>query len=563
MPQTEFERENLGRAYPLVDSTNHSWVFPTLADASITVRPAAKYTHGKHRINIFAVGQLSSSQATLLGDSDAKYFIAMTCTALPLRSEVLLFTFAEQLPRYSEVDARVVLLSQFTGIVFGMSATGVTVANTAAKWEGYIVLGDYDVLPVSPTMLSPTPYLEPARVTNTAEAATQNGKTYVYNKVATQYTEPDGCEAAAVPADFETGDYVLVAGPIVGEFRIAGGHSTRAFQNAASRVLTVSADGGGGEAGRICQPLPPAADLDDTDTSPRCEDVLRSINGIGGPIIGLSALNSVEIGRHPTQHRLIIAPIGIDSANCPAAIPAVPVTHLPTNADDVPCGDNGEPLPPPPGPPNDGAGYITVTSTTTTTSLGDVNMCRWEVIDLQWQITSYPCLSPNGCYEPETAPATNGDILFTGCSFIADEDGDYILNPMFLADAPFNAWDRVGNVTLLTSDNDIPALSLPVARLAPTGSGASLIQRMIAIQSNSTYVLYFECRVVQGTAELAIGTENNFFSATRLSLTPLSHGQWAEVQLGPLTYATGPLRLVITAGPSTILDIGQFSLVKQ
>lgn len=563
MPQTEFERENLGRAYPLVDSTNHSWVFPTLADASITVRPSARYTHGMHRINIFAVGQLSPAQATLLNADGDKYFIAMTCTAVPLRSEVLLFTFGENLPRYTEVDAKVVLLSQFTSVVFGMSNAAVTIATSAAKWEGYIVLGDYSELPVSPTMLSPTPYLEPARITNTVEEAAANGKTFVYNKVLTQYSPPDGCGGTAESVDFQTGDYVLVDQPIVGEFRISGGHSTRVQQDIDTRVITISADGGGGEAGRICSPIGPAPGLDDSDTSPRCDEVLRAINGIGGPIINISALNSVEIGRYPTQHRIIIAPVGVDSANCPAVVEPVPVEYLPTNPDDVPCGDDGQPLPPPPGPPNQGAGYLAVTSTTTTTAEAVSNMCRWEVADGQWEVAAYPCLSPNGCQSPADAPLAAEDVAYTPCEFISDSDGVFILNPMFLADAPFSAWDRIGNVSLLTADVDIPALSLPVARLSPTGSGASLIQRMIAITSNSTYVLYFECRVVQGTAEIAIGTENNFFAASRLSLSPTSHGNWAEVSIGPLVYATGPLRLVITAGPSTILDIGQFALVRQ
>jgi len=418
MPQTEFERENLGRAYPLVDSTNHAWIFPTLADAAITVRPAAGYTHGRHRINIFAVGQLTPSQASLLGDAGATYFIAMTCTAVAIRNEVLLFTFDEGLPRYTEIDARVMLLSQFTGIVFSMSSTAATAASTAAKWEGYIVLGDYTALPVSPTLLSPTPHLEPARVLNTAEEATQNGKTYVYNKVVTQYQPPDGCAGAAEPAEFETGDYVLAYPPIVGEFRIAGGHSTRVFQNAASRVLTISADGTGGEAGRVCSAVPPGPDLDDTDTSPRCSEVLRSINGVGGPVIALSALSSVEVGRYPNQHRLIIAPIGTDAGNCPAVTPALPVTHMPVNDDDVPCGDDGEPLPAPPGPPNNGAGYLPVTTTTTTTGVPVTNMCRWEVDSDQWYVANYPCLSPSGCQAPENAPLAADDIAYTPCGFV-------------------------------------------------------------------------------------------------------------------------------------------------
>jgi hypothetical protein len=563
MPQTEFERENLERAYPFVDANNHVWLFPLLADASVVMRESANFTYGLHRVNLYAIGQLTSSKAAALGEPSHTQFLAMSCQAAPLRGELLLFTFTGDLPRYAEVEGRVVSLLQFMSIVFGGPA-GATVAATASpKWEGYVVLGDTSSIPVTPTMLSPIPYLEPARITNSIDVVSRLGRTYVYNQVMTQYTQPSGCDSFAQELDFETGQYVLAAGPITGEFRIAGGHSTRVSQNTRNRVLTLRTDKSGGEAGVVCLPVPPADGLDDTDTSPRCDEVLRSVNGATGPILSLSALESVEIGRFPLQHRVIIAPVGIDSANCPVVSDPQPVEYLPGDEDGAPCGDDGQPVPPPPGLPNRGVGYVTATTTSTTTAQTEGNMCRWAADGSDWYLAWYPCLSPNGCELPPILPTSSGDVSFTPCQYINDSDGTYILNPSFLAASPFNAWDRVGNVLLLTEAEGIPSISLPAARLAPTGSGASLIQRMISIDSNSAYVLFFECRVLQGIAELAVGTENDFASAVRVSLDPQTHGQWTPIGVGPLNYTTGPLRLVVTAGSGTILDISQFALVRQ
>jgi hypothetical protein len=562
MPQTEFDRENLGRAYPFVDTTQHTWLFPVLADASVIVRPQARYTHGQHRINLYAIGQLTSSQANSLGVTGSVYFLAFSCTAVPLRQEILLFAFAGGLPRYTEINGVVIPIALFNTVVFGMSAPADTVIAAVNKWEGYVVLGDYMDIPVSPTMLSPVPYLEPARITNTVETIGGIGKTYVYNQRMTQYRQPAGCETFNDEAGSELAEYVLAGPPILGEFRIAAGHSVRVSQNTRNRVLTLLADPTGGELGTACGPVPPAPDVDDTDTSPRCSEVLRSINGASGPILSLSALDSVEIGRYPSQHRVVIAPVGSDSAACPATEDASPVTHIPNNADDQPCGDDGQPVPPPPGPPNKGAGYVTVTTTTTTSAAASGNMCRWEGDGSQWYLTEYPCLSPNGCSEPLTSPVDEA-VEFTACQFINDSDGVFILNPMFTAAAPFSAWDRVGNVELLAADDEIPALSLPVARLAPSGSGASLLQRMISIPSNSSFVLYFECRVLQGMAEIAIGTENNFADAVRLTVSAATNAQWGEIAVTSLNFVSGPLRLVITAGEATVLDIGQFALIEQ
>jgi len=91
--------------------------------------------------------------------------------------------------------------------------------------------------------------------------------------------------------------------------------------------------------------------------------------------------------------------------------------------------DGRDPLPPTPWTPPKSTvlGYLTVTSTTTTTAEAVSNMCRWEVVDDQWEVTAYPCLSPNGCQAPLDAPLAAQDVAYTSCEFISDSDGAFIL----------------------------------------------------------------------------------------------------------------------------------------
>jgi hypothetical protein len=565
MPQTEFERGNLARAYPLVAHALTD-IYPLIADLSITVRPAAAFRHGQHRIELFAAGPLTTGQAGLLYVGTATRFVAFTSMAPGIRSETLLFAYSDEHP-YSVIRGVTRPLSSLLTIVFG-APTQPIVSDGIDKWEGYLTIGDVATTPSTSQWLVPSLPIEPARITNTVEAVATPGVTYVYNQALTQYAAPNGCQDISDPPLFSSGEYVRSCEPIIGEFRIAGGHSTTISQNTPSRTVTISADGSSGELGGICEPLPLVDTDSDEDTAIRCDEVLRSINGISGPVINVTPLSSVEIGRYPEQHRLIIAPIGIDAANCPASVVAEAVEYIPS-VEGIPCGNFGEPVPPPPGPPDDGAGYQTVSSTSTTTGSSVPNACRWEAIDFEWHLAYYPCLSPYGCETPEEPAGPDGDTAYTACEQVPDVYGTYVLNPVFLSAAPFSAWDTVGPVEIWPYDDweanaqDIPQAALPVAKVTAATLGASLIQRLINIDSNSTYVLQFECAVVQGTAELAIGTETNFYTATRVTLTPSTHGTWGEVVVGPLTYTTGPLRIVITAGPAAILYIGQFALVKQ
>lgn len=566
MPQTEFERGNLARAYPLIDNAQIE-LNPLIADLSVTVRPAAGFRHGQHQMYLFAVGPLTPEQATALNVVGMTRFIAFTSSAPGIRSEALLFVYTDEEERYAVISGVKRHIAQVLTVLFNVAPQTVS-SDGIDKWEGYLTLGDTDATPDDAVWVVPSLPVEPARITHTVEAVATPGITYIYNQALTQYAAPNGCQDISEPPLFSSGEYVQSCAPIVGEFRIAGGHSTSISQNTPARTITVSADGSSGELGGICEPLPLVDDASDEDTAIRCDEVLRSINGISGPVINVTPLSSVEIGRYPDQHRLIVAPIGIDAANCPASILAEAVEYLPT-VEGIPCGNFGEPVPPPPGPPDDGAGYQTVGTTSTTTGNSGPSDCRWEAVDFEWHLAFYPCLSPYGCNAPEEPAGPDGDTAYTACEQVPDVYGAYILNPMFLADAPLSAWDAIGPVEIWPYDEwesnpqSIPQAALPVAKITAAALGASLIQRLINIDSNSTYVLQFECAVVQGTAELAIGTENNFYTATRVTLTQSTHGTWGEVTLGPLSYVTGPLRIVITAGPSAILYIGQFALVKQ
>jgi len=138
-----------------------------------------------------------------------------------------------------------------------------------------------------------------------------------------------------------------------------------------------------------------------------------------------------------------------------------------------------------------------------------------------------------------------------------------VLNPYFLFDIPLGAWNTSGNVIVVSEDGSLPPDVLPVAKLTGGSVGASLSQRSILLPLAGSYLLQFGCRVIQGEAELAIGTEFGFHLATRISLTDDDYAGWQDVEVGPLLFASGPLRLVLVAGPGSIIEISQFALVRQ
>ena len=65
MPQTEFERINLQRAYPFIDNDADCF-YGIVADLQLTIRPLGRYIHGQHRVYLQSLGPLSVTQAMLL-----------------------------------------------------------------------------------------------------------------------------------------------------------------------------------------------------------------------------------------------------------------------------------------------------------------------------------------------------------------------------------------------------------------------------------------------------------------------------------------------------------------
>ena len=564
MPKSEYAAANLARAYPFVDN-DQSAFFPVFSDAQVIIRPEAQYRHGRHRVYLHSLGSLTGSQSSVIfGDAGNNRFAALSCDAPGLQNTLLVFPAHSDDRRYTRSSGTLVARPAFLSLLFGELLTPVEDETGLKRWEGHMLFGKSELLPASPLKLTVPISLEPARIVNSAERSTRLGVTFVYNQVLTQYRPPAGCETFATATEVQTGQYRLACGPIEGPFRLAGGHGVRVAQDTGRRQLFVTADRTPGELGFACDPIPVDGELDDTDTSPRCNEVLRSINGAEGPVLQISPLAGVDIGSFPDQSRVVIATSANDIGLCPERTPAEPVQYLPTDELDRPCGNDGEPLPPPPGLPDKQAGYLpNPASTPLAPTTAAPTLCQWLKTENGFELQVYPCGSPTSCSEPDPGAGTIGDIISTACVLYSDEFGLLIQNPFFLADIPLAAWDTEGEVTVIFEDPDLPSEALPLARLTGDTPNTTLTQRQIQVTANRTYLLQFGYRIRQGTGELAIGPEVAFHTAKRVSLVDDDGlAAWQAVEI-LVDLPTNLARLVITAGPDAIIEIGQFSLVEQ
>lgn len=165
--------------------------------------------------------------------------------------------------------------------------------------------------------------VEPCRV---AVIAGSSQSIEVYSRARTRTNGKPGC----IPLDFGLDEFVdqygLVyqCGPLTGDVQLAGGYSSVVTQYGSTGEIIVRADASGGELGRPCDSQFPIHDEEiipvgatTFDGSPRCSDVLRSVNGVVADNINVIAGTGVSVYPQPDKSRLTIRFDGAGSARCP------------------------------------------------------------------------------------------------------------------------------------------------------------------------------------------------------------------------------------------------------
>ena len=186
-------------------------------------------------------------------------------------------------------------------------------------WSGFLVTGDLsplvDLLAEGEELATDSLLVEPATLQNLTRAYVRSLN--VANQDRTRATSPAGCpELEWLHA---VGGLVAQERCIQGPVRLKAGHNFLLRQNVREGAIELAVAIGAGlgppceEATLFAGELPPMG-RQTLDGALRCDEVLRSINGLGGRQLQLLAGPGVQLVADPENHRLTV---DVDMAGLP------------------------------------------------------------------------------------------------------------------------------------------------------------------------------------------------------------------------------------------------------
>lgn len=295
MARGGFYGDNAHRAYPFLDA-DLGMPLPEAAvvDFGCVMGLTAGYDDSDHAVYLHQVYR-----------GAAAYRFEFRTTAPALAGRGLVF----DVPAGSAEHASFVAADDLAPGSSGSSAGG---ADDPA-WEGWLVVGDLAalaaVLAEGESLDDPggDTRVEPARVQNLARSYVR--AVHLANADRVRVEAPDGC-APGAPG---TAGLVRVhTRNLTGDLVFAEGYNAAVRQADADNALTLGAAVGGG-AGQPCGEVPtypgetPPAGSTLLTGGPGCGDVLKSVNGVGGRVIRLTAGPGVRITPGAAEGELVVA----------------------------------------------------------------------------------------------------------------------------------------------------------------------------------------------------------------------------------------------------------------
>lgn len=302
-----------------------------VVDAGFLLSPQAGYEEGEHNIWLH---QVTRSGDLFLFDfrSDAPGLVGWQ---LRFTRDISAARFATEY-----VDAEVPEIS-------ASSLSSLSDCNLdELLWTGFMISGRLDalaeLLPGDGALdgSAATAIVEPTLLRNL-------GGSYIRtislaNMDRTRAETPEGCRPLCW--EHPTGGIYIAKDCITGKIFFREGFNLTIQQNNTNRSLTFNASVGAGM-GEVCEQ--PALFPAETppglgtlyDGSPACDEVIRSINGVGGRVVKLAAGKGVTLFVDSFNSRLVLDVDLHDLAACAAVdIPLVPPSELPSlSPSDDPC----------------------------------------------------------------------------------------------------------------------------------------------------------------------------------------------------------------------------------
>ncbi len=181
-------------------------------------------------------------------------------------------------------------------------------------WSGYLVTGPLDDLvarlPANGSLTRTSGgIIEPALVQNAAMSYVESIN--LANADRTRVDAPDGCPPVEWAYDVGQDVVHVNARCLRGDVRFKAGYNATVRQETGENQIIFGAEVGAGE-GQPCDEVPLFAGEVPPDGSalleggPRCNDIVRSINGIGGQFGSLLSGTGVRITEVPDLHKIIV-----------------------------------------------------------------------------------------------------------------------------------------------------------------------------------------------------------------------------------------------------------------
>jgi hypothetical protein len=302
MPSPSWFNENENRAYPLmVGDANPPESL--LVDAGFIPGTRSRFETGVHIVRLTSIRREGSF-----------FYITFASDAPELFDAPLIFTRT-----LSDDDFSAEFVDSGTAGLSASSASGSTSASASDSltnrvcdeplWSGFLVTGRMtsfvELLPVDGEVTF-SAKVEPALLQNLAESYVSQLATANVDR--TRVTPTGDCPGG----DVEVEEVLHVnARCLLGDVVFVSGFNANITQNGADNSITIGAYVGAG-AGEPCETVktyptetaPAGSSL--LEGGPRCNQTLRSVNGMGGPILSLLAGKGVTITSVPEENKLIV-----------------------------------------------------------------------------------------------------------------------------------------------------------------------------------------------------------------------------------------------------------------
>lgn len=298
MARTSFYNDNENRDYPFLRDTSFIPV-SAIVDCAFLVGDGSGHRVDEHNVRLLSVRR----------EGDWLYF-SFESDADLLAGSPLVFSRSVSADPYETEH-----LPELSGSVSEPEC------DAAPAFSGYLVTGDLaDLLELLPTdgELTGEAIVEPANCRELESLTVRSLN--LANMDRTRYETPDGCPAQTWPDEIQP--VHVVATCLTGPMRLVEGFNLRVSQDRTDGLRLHAAVGAG--AGEACGQVAVYSGETTPDDSvfleggPACDEVVRRINGLGGPVVPLLAGLGVSIVFDPDNHLIILT---IDGRNTPTAFP--------------------------------------------------------------------------------------------------------------------------------------------------------------------------------------------------------------------------------------------------